>query len=41
VKGFTKMESRKKERIIRTPLKGEKVVGSYAKEHSALRQGLE
>jgi hypothetical protein len=33
------MENRK--RFTRMPLKGEMMVGGYAKEHSMLRQGLE
>jgi hypothetical protein len=36
-KNFTKMESRRKQNFISTPLKREMMAASYAEEHSALR----
>jgi hypothetical protein len=38
VKEFAKMESRRKQRFIRMPLKGEKIAGGYAKDHYILKQ---
>jgi hypothetical protein len=40
-KQFTDTENGKKQRCIRTPLKGDRMMGSYAKEHGTPRQGLE
>jgi hypothetical protein len=41
VKEFTKTESKKKQRFISMPLKGETMVDSNAKEHSTLTQNGE
>jgi hypothetical protein len=41
VKEFAKMESRRKQRFIRMPSKGDRMAGGYAKGHRVLRQGLE
>jgi hypothetical protein len=41
VKEFSKTESRRRQRFIKTTLKGERMVDGYAKEHNALRQGWE
>jgi hypothetical protein len=38
VKEFTETESRMEQRFIRMLLKKNRMVGSYAKEHSVLRQ---
>jgi hypothetical protein len=35
VKEFMEMESRRKQRFMRMPLKGDRMAGSYAREHSA------
>jgi hypothetical protein len=36
VKEFIKMENRRKQRFIKTPLKRERMAGSYSKEDSVL-----
>jgi hypothetical protein len=39
VKKFIEMERRRTQIFIMTPLKGDKMAGSYARKHSVLRQG--
>jgi hypothetical protein len=41
VKEFTETKSRKKQRFMRAALKGDRLMGNYAKEHSCPRRGLE